>query len=654
MRGLRDRAADVTDDTLVLLRCSTIVVFPTEPEVGQARRGDRAAGAYRTRAAAPTAHGAVRVPLRSPPPARLRWRLHGIQPASCVEGTADRFPLEEYVVTVRNSTSTESKQTEQPPEEQQQGIASALGEFLRSPPEGTPPEVVEALTLMAGNPDDPLPPRLYFESVEQAPVAISVTDAKANILYANAAFEALSGYSRSEVIGKNESILSSNATPESIYQQLWRTIQRKRPWTGTLVNRRKDGGDYLAELVISPVLDTAGRIRYFLGMHRDVTREHELTVALRQQKTRIETVLDAAPVLVVLMDKDGRIILDNMEYKKLLGDLRGREPVNLLREALREQAGFDPLERAESGQGFRDVEISIEVPGGSGPRWFSCSGTAVNESDSSLSGYFVRGNAGDLRLLLLASDVTARRREIERAHLENLRARLAEQQLGQGMREALTAASYQIQVPLNLIRAASGMFKSGGGNVEVFAEMLGQISTAGETALKTLQAALPADIPEPGVSVNVNELLRHVLALETDRLLAAGVVVDWQPALVLPELSGHKNQLRSLFKHLIDNALQAMQESGRAHREMRLVTRALEDAVEVIVEDNGPGVPAEAHFKVFEPFYIGWRRKFGRAGMGLALAQEIVNQHGGCIEIDPECKTGCRVRVTLGDVESLE
>jgi C4-dicarboxylate-specific signal transduction histidine kinase len=85
-----------------------------------------------------------------------------------------------------------------------------------------------------------------------------------------------------------------------------------------------------------------------------------------------------------------------------------------------------------------------------------------------------------------------------------------------------------------------------------------------------------------------------------------------------------------------------------------LATRSLDDAVEVIVEDNGPGIPSEARFRAFEPFYIGWRQRRGRAGMGLALAQEIVNQHAGCIEIDADYHDGCRMRVTLGNVRPSE
>lgn len=538
----------------------------------------------------------------------------------------------------------------QSPESTRQVVISALGEFLASPPPGTPGEVIEALTLMAGDPANPLPPRLFFEAVEQAPSAISITDARATILYANRAFELLTGFSRAEVIGQNESILSNNATPSSVYKELWGTIASKRTWTGTLVNRTKQGGDYLAELTIAPVLDREGGLKYFLGMHRDVTKVHELEMALRQQKARIEAVLDAAPVIVALLDTDGRVVLENQEYKKLFRELRGQEPADALRAALSAQVGMDPLEICLGGRSFKDLEVSLQAPGASAPRWFSCSATPADELDPSARSFFGDQVSGERRLVLLANEVTARRREIERAHLENLRARLAEQQLTHGMHEALAAAIYQIQAPMNVINAAAALARGGSASLETLAGLLDQISAAGSKALATLQAALPEEPREAGVMVNVNELLRQVLELETDRLLANGIVVDWHPAPQLPELPGHKNSLRSLFKHLIDNSIHALTESGRSHRELNLTTRALDGAVEVEIQDSGPGIPIEDRYRVFEPFYIGWRNRRGKAGMGLALAQEIVNAHGGGIEVDPETGGGCRIRLTLSAV----
>ncbi len=529
-------------------------------------------------------------------------------------------------------------------------VQDPLAAYLNAPPAGTPDEVIELLSLMAGKPDDPLPPRIYFETVEQSPVAISITDAKADILYVNQAFETLTGYAREDVLGQNEAVLSSNSTPDSIYKQLWRTIQAKRAWSGTLVNRTREGRDYIASLTIAPVLDQTGEIAFFLGMHRDVTREHELETQLRQQKTRIEIVLNAAPVLVVLMDEAGEVLLDNQEYKKLLGDLRGREPLDVLRQALREQADFDPVETIRAGRGFKDVEVSIEIPGAGGPRWFSCSGTPTSEADGSARNYFGRDRVGEGHLLLLANEVTARRREVERAHLENLRARLAEQQMTHGVREALAAAIYQMQGPLNVVQAAIGMLKRGKAEPTTLASMLAQISASSQQALTSLKASLPDEVREAEARVNVNELLRQVLEIETDRLLAAGVVVDWRPAHSLPQITGHKTQLRSMFKYLIDNAILALNETGKTHRELRLSTRTISDGVEVEVQDNGGGIEQADRFKVFEPFFIGWRNRRGRAGMGLALTQEIVNQHGGCIEIAPDFHDGCRIRLSLNTV----
>lgn len=526
-------------------------------------------------------------------------------------------------------------------------LSDPLGEFLSRPPPDTPAEVIDLLTLMLGDLGTPLPPRLYFEAVEQSPVAISITDPEANILYVNRAFEVLTGYSRDRIKGENESILSSEATPATLYRQLWRTIRQKRTWSGRLVNRTCDGKEYLASLTISPVLDHNREIAYFLGIHRDVTREHDLETELREQTQRIATVLDAAPILVVLLDESGRILLDNHEYKKLRNDLPGQEPLDVLCHAIREQAGFDPVETIRAGHSFKNAEISIETSHASGPRWFSCSGTPAGQAAPGASSYFKPRNDGEQRLLILANDITLRRREMARAHLEHLRARMAEQQTTHVMRESLSAAIYQLQGPLNVIQAALAMIKRGKGDPNTLAGMLAQISASGRRAEATLKAALPEREREAGTPVNLNELLRQVLDIQTDRLLAAGILVEWLPAAVLPRITGQENQLRCMLKHLIDNAILALSQSRNSYRELRLTTSGGDGTVEIEIQDNGPGIDPDDRLRVFEPLFIGWRSRRGHSGMGLTLAQEIVNAHGGCISIDPDRIEGCKVRVSL-------
>jgi len=523
-------------------------------------------------------------------------------------------------------------------------MADVLIHFLSAPPDGTPAEVIEAFSLCGRHAQEPLPPPLFVELVEQAPVAISITDAQADILYTNRAFEELTGYGRNEVLGKNESLLSHPLALDRVYADLWQTLNAKRPWHGTLVNRRKDGKEYLAALTITPVLGTTGEIVYFLGIHRDITREHRMHQQVRHQKTLLESVLDAAPVVVALLDSERRVLLDNQEYKKLLGDLRGREPAELMLRALGQLEGLDLERSARTGSDFRGKEIRLDTPGGRGARWFSCSGTWVSQEGSAVGGHFrPLPNQGPC-LLLLAEDVSERRRETEKARIQYLRASLAEQQRVQGMREALAAALFQLQGPLNVIQAAAGMLHPGGGNA--LRPVLEEVIESGRRALETLRAALPAEVRPPVTLVNLNEVLHEVISLSVDDLLAAGVVVEWKPVPVLPAVYGNKQQLRGLFKYLLDNALTALREGGAANREIRILTRNGGGSLMVELQDNGTGLPEALRLQVFEPFFSAWRDKRGHAGMGLAMAQEIANQHGGGIEIDT---TGgsCRVRVVL-------
>ncbi len=124
--------------------------------------------------------------------------------------------------------------------------------------------------------------RLLATVVEQAAEAIVVCDPEGVIQYVNPAFEAITGYSRGEAVGKPMSILKSGKHDREFYRNLWATLKRGAVWSGEFVNRRKDGTFYEEECTISPVFDESRTIVNYVALKRDVTRENKLERQLQQ------------------------------------------------------------------------------------------------------------------------------------------------------------------------------------------------------------------------------------------------------------------------------------------------------------------------------------------------------------------------------------
>ena len=504
----------------------------------------------------------------------------------------------------------------------------------------------------SGKPEDrnykvgDLPLALFHKVVEQSAVAISITDQKAFIQYANPAFSRVTGYNMEEVIGKNEAILSDKTTPPIVYKTLWGRLMQQKPWSGVLVNRRKDGHRYLAELTIAPVVDENGQTVHYLGMHRDVTEMHRLQQDAKNQKALTESVIDSASVIIALVDEAGHVVLDNQAYKTLAEDLSGLEPATEILQALTQSMGESFRQARLQGVGFTHQEVSFFSPGGKDPRWFSCSGTWFREHDSSADNFFESRN--DLYMLLVASEITQLKKQQEEIRMNALRALLVEEELVQSTRETLAGAIYQLQGPLNLFVAAKGMLDRRGNNEDIGAlhSALAQAVDAGNEALQTLQNCMPKETDEAVVPVNINQILREVLGITTERLLAAGVVVDWRPAQVLPNLLGRERRLGAMFKQLVENALDAMDERGHEKRELRIITaQPAPDRISIVIEDTGPGIPEEIRFKEFQPFFTTKGTVGKRAGIGLTMVQEVVNQHAGTITLETANDGGCRVHI---------
>ncbi|BDG08027.1 sensor histidine kinase [Anaeromyxobacter paludicola] len=108
----------------------------------------------------------------------------------------------------------------------------------------------------------------------------------------------------------------------------------------------------------------------------------------------------------------------------------------------------------------------------------------------------------------------------------------------------------------------------------------------------------------------------------------------------LPDALGDALQLRQVFVNLLDNAVQAAAPAGS----VRVEARAADGAVEVAVEDSGPGVDPNVRRRLFEPL-ITTREKGN--GLGLALVKRIVERHAGTIAYAPRDGAGARFVVTL-------
>ncbi|MBI5637908.1 MAG: PAS domain S-box protein [Nitrospinae bacterium] len=129
--------------------------------------------------------------------------------------------------------------------------------------------------------------RRLATAIEHTAQTVIITDAAGNIIYANPAFEKITGYTVVEAIGKTPRFLKSGRQTPDFYTHLWQTITAGRTWEGILVNRKKNGALYEERASISPIVNGDGTVVSFVALKSDITMEN----ALRRIKDRISAVI---------------------------------------------------------------------------------------------------------------------------------------------------------------------------------------------------------------------------------------------------------------------------------------------------------------------------------------------------------------------------
>ncbi|HEX5364536.1 MAG TPA: PAS domain S-box protein [Gallionella sp.] len=530
-------------------------------------------------------------------------------------------------------------------------------------------------------------------AVEQSPNSIVITDLNANLEYVNEAFLWTTGYSREEVIGKNPRILHSDKTPRETYDDMWAHLARGDSWKGEFTNRRKNGGEYIESIFVSPVRDSDGTVTHYVGIKEDITERKKVEKSLQESEEKFRVMSASAQDGIVMIDNDGNISFWNRAAENIFGysasEALGKN-LHLLLSPVRFHEASDKgfAQFQDSGKGAvigKTLELmALHNSGKEFPLELSLS--AVNIS-------------GLWQAIGIVRDISERKENQENmlaqySHVAGVNAQLmaANKQLEQTQKQLLQSekmaavgllaagVAHEINNPVGYVNSNLGTLEKYLADIFVDidkyeaaeAVMAGDNLTLDEVRqlkaridlaylredIKALLAESHqglervkkivldlkefshSDAQDQWVWADVHHGLDTTLSVVWNELkYKCEVVKEYGD---LPKIYCLPSQLNQVFMNLLVNAAQAIEVRGK----ITLRTGLEGDRIWVEVSDTGHGISPEHIPRLFDPFFT--TKPVGQGtGLGLSVSYNIVEKHHGSFEVHSEIGRGTTFRVWL-------
>jgi PAS domain S-box-containing protein len=408
----------------------------------------------------------------------------------------------------------------------------------------------------------------------------------------------------------------------------------------------RDGAQRDVEIIASPIRLCRKDLLHVIVT--DLTAYLEKEVRYRKLHTFLWSFLDNIPCPLYITDLDGRLSLVNPDWESLMGrryaDVVGRHVSEFFGEE-KARSFLDHMGQvAESGKPLR-IEDKLYLDG-----VLRCFDTilfpVLNESG------LVEGVGG------FSLDITERKK----AEQELVQARQKAEVADRAKSQFLANMSHELRTPLNGIVGMIELLLTSRSEPEErkFLELarasahdlLGLVNDLLE--LSTLERKRFEPISRPfGLAEAVDSVARFFSVRARLKGLDFSASVD--PALS-GQFLGDELRLKQVLINLLDNAVK-FTESGSVKLEVRQAADAALDEqgnaalpVTFLVSDTGIGIPANKLANVFEGFTLGedyLTKRYGGAGLGLAIAKHIVNKLGGQIEAKSSVGRGSQFHFTL-------
>ena len=257
-----------------------------------------------------------------------------------------------------------------------------------------------------------------------------------------------------------------------------------------------------------------------------------------------------------------------------------------------------------------------------------------DQVDVELSFSLVRPiGGGILSVLIMINDVTL----INRLQSQSKRnVRLA------AMGEMAAELAHEIRNPLGSIKLFSSLLESDLNEDPDKKNLAGQISQ-GVQVLENIvgnMLTFSANVSPKRSALKVCDLLAQSLPLFEAERVRKEIKLDYhEPP---PELAimADEHLLKQVILNLCNNAIRAMDKGGR----LQIRARAGEEFVEMLIKDTGSGIPGDQLHKIFDPFYTTFQ---GGTGLGLSVVNQIIEKHGGAIDVKSKLGEGTSFFVSI-------
>jgi PAS domain S-box-containing protein len=453
---------------------------------------------------------------------------------------------------------------------------------------------------------------------------ILTIDERGTIESVNPAGERLFGYSGSEIIGCNISMLMPEpyrGQHDSYIENYLRTGVPKVIGIGREVaGRRKDGSTFPIELAVSE-FQLRGR-RHFKGIVSDISARKEAARALHKSEELLRTLVEQMPAGIGVMDTEGHWLLTNATMDKYMPIAI---PATLPHRTSRWRAWDDegnPV-TAEHWPGRRALRGEIVAPGlamlytedDGRDVWLRVSSAPLKDETDRITG-----------AIAVVQDITALKRA-EQAMLEADRRK----------DEFLALLSHELRNPLAPIRMAAGMLQKIAPPDPPLQQLREVINRQVSHMARLLEDLLDVSRISTGKITLLKERVSLELAIKAAVEAAQPLLASQGHVLVVHstdqpiDVHGDLTRLAQVFTNLLNNAAKYTDRDGRIEVS---VGRDGADVV-VRVSDNGIGIRPEQLTRVFDLFTqtdTSLERSRGGLGIGLSIARKIVELHGGSIE----------------------